>query len=101
MKGEEEPRPRRRTWAPEAPWLSGFFPGIHLLPGLGAPLLPCLAPLFLCPQGEELPGAGMGTGRWGTRRSDLGASSTPGGKAGELTGGGPLRHQDPSACLLP
>ena len=59
MQGEE-PRPHRRTWAPEAPWLSGLFSGNHLLLCLGAPLLPCLRPLFLYPQGEELPGAGMG-----------------------------------------
>ena len=34
MTGEEEPRLRRRTWAPEAPWLSG----IHLLEFISSPV---------------------------------------------------------------
>lgn len=88
------------TWAPEAPWLSGIHLLGHLFPGPRGPLLPCLTPLFLCPQ-EELPGAGP-RDRKGQTHAESGSATSiaPRGQSRRSGLVGPL-HQDPSACLLP
>lgn len=103
MKGEEEPRLRRRTWAPEAPWLSG----IHLLefissPVWGLPSSRVSRPSSSVPKERSCQAQGRRDGdrKVGHTQIRLGGQQRPRGQSRRADWWGPL-HQDPSACLLP